>query len=148
MCCFVFSCIACVVFFFFSSRRRHTSCALVTGVQTCALPILTIDILGVVPHAPLTARFVPVREGRQAQFHRIELLAGDRPVTQAHLVLARGLDTPPCPAPQPHPAPAEVEERSFLAGDTLAGAIRQQTNQGEHIAPRPGGAWQALAENE
>src|SRR3546814_5048987 len=25
--------------FFFSSRRRHTSCALVTGVQTCALPI-------------------------------------------------------------------------------------------------------------
>src|SRR3546814_14356068 len=26
-------------FFFFSSRRRHTICALVTGVQTCALPI-------------------------------------------------------------------------------------------------------------
>src|SRR3546814_2386398 len=25
--------------FFFSSRRRHTKCALVTGVQTCALPI-------------------------------------------------------------------------------------------------------------
>src|SRR3546814_4893009 len=28
--------------FFFSSRRRHTRCALVTGVQTCALPILAI----------------------------------------------------------------------------------------------------------
>src|SRR3546814_8586655 len=28
------------VFFFFSSRRRHPRCALVTGVQTCALPIL------------------------------------------------------------------------------------------------------------
>src|SRR3546814_555702 len=27
------------LWFFFSSRRRHTSCALVTGVQTCALPI-------------------------------------------------------------------------------------------------------------
>src|SRR3546814_3709332 len=27
-------------FFFFSSRRRHTRCSLVTGVQTCALPIL------------------------------------------------------------------------------------------------------------
>src|SRR3546814_6051247 len=26
-------------FFFFSSRSRHTRCALVTGVQTCALPI-------------------------------------------------------------------------------------------------------------
>src|SRR3546814_6155291 len=28
------------MFLFFSSRRRHTSGALVTGVQTCALPIL------------------------------------------------------------------------------------------------------------
>src|SRR3546814_6590435 len=33
MCAFVGWC------FFFSSRRRHTRCALVTGVQTCALPI-------------------------------------------------------------------------------------------------------------
>src|SRR3546814_6605807 len=32
MCCYL-------IFFFFSSRRRHTRCALVTGVQTCALPI-------------------------------------------------------------------------------------------------------------
>src|SRR3546814_9007381 len=30
--------------FFFSSRRRHTSCALVTGVQTCALPICFLAI--------------------------------------------------------------------------------------------------------
>src|SRR3546814_19970327 len=30
-----------MLFFFFSSRRRHTRCALVTGVQTCALPIYT-----------------------------------------------------------------------------------------------------------
>src|SRR3546814_14880539 len=29
--------------FFFSSRRRHTRCALVTGVQTCALPISGAD---------------------------------------------------------------------------------------------------------
>src|SRR3546814_9684316 len=32
------------VFFFFSSRRRHTRCALVTGVQTCALPIYPISM--------------------------------------------------------------------------------------------------------
>src|SRR3546814_5257577 len=31
-----------LVCFFFSSRRRHTRCALVTGVQTCALPIYPI----------------------------------------------------------------------------------------------------------
>src|SRR3546814_2229546 len=33
------------VFFFFSSRRRHTRCALVTGVQTCALPICLARLL-------------------------------------------------------------------------------------------------------
>src|SRR3546814_8991342 len=32
-----------VVCFFFSSRRRHTRCALVTGVQTCALPICSFQ---------------------------------------------------------------------------------------------------------
>src|SRR3546814_19276522 len=33
-----------VVYFFFSSRRRHTRCALVTGVQTCALPIFSAPV--------------------------------------------------------------------------------------------------------
>src|SRR3546814_11041311 len=37
-------CVVMVCFFFFSSRRRHTSCALVTGVQTCALPICGGDV--------------------------------------------------------------------------------------------------------
>src|SRR3546814_12175987 len=32
------------MFFFFSSRRRHTRCALVTGVQTCALPIFREEV--------------------------------------------------------------------------------------------------------
>src|SRR3546814_4106440 len=35
-----------VVLFFFSSRRRHTRCALVTGVQTCALPIYGFVFFG------------------------------------------------------------------------------------------------------
>src|SRR3546814_5464917 len=34
--------------FFFSSRRRHTRCALVTGVQTCALPISTYAFLPII----------------------------------------------------------------------------------------------------
>src|SRR3546814_13626338 len=33
------------VCFFFSSRRRHTRCALVTGVQTCALPIFLEEMV-------------------------------------------------------------------------------------------------------
>src|SRR3546814_8266850 len=38
--------------FFFSSRRRHTRCALVTGVQTCALPICSGLLTFGVPTSP------------------------------------------------------------------------------------------------
>src|SRR3546814_1092719 len=41
--------VLCVLFF--SSRRRHTRCALVTGVQTCALPICCVSIA----HQQMTA---------------------------------------------------------------------------------------------
>src|SRR3546814_1008981 len=41
LCCSM--CISCFFYFFCSSRRRHTRCALVTGVQTCALPIWTLS---------------------------------------------------------------------------------------------------------
>src|SRR6184192_1321878 len=46
MCVFVF----CFVFFFFSSRRRHTRCRLVTGVQTCALPIFEAGANSITVH--------------------------------------------------------------------------------------------------
>src|SRR3546814_6301113 len=50
-----------VLFFFFSSRRRHTRCALVTGVQTCALPILWgTDLTTVVTGEGQTAVFITV----------------------------------------------------------------------------------------
>src|SRR3546814_13037186 len=58
-------------FFFFSSRRRHTRCALVTGVQTCALPIY----LGEELHA-FHAVLVGVAEGRA--FPAAEAVIGDR----------------------------------------------------------------------
>src|SRR3546814_18740760 len=40
---------------FFSSRRRHTRCALVTGVQTCALPISRDDVVRALDGSPLGA---------------------------------------------------------------------------------------------
>src|SRR3546814_8379207 len=54
-------------FFFFSSRRRHTRCALVTGVQTCALPISSWQID--------TVQWHPVQDEplRLALDNRIEL---------------------------------------------------------------------------
>src|SRR3546814_9475369 len=41
-----------MLLFFFSSRRRHTRCALVTGVQTCALPILSAPPSPSMPSLP------------------------------------------------------------------------------------------------
>src|SRR3546814_268385 len=54
-----------MVFFFFSSRRRHTRCALVTGVQTCALPISDIrgDHLADLPGAEQLAQPFAVDAG-------------------------------------------------------------------------------------
>src|SRR3546814_2466015 len=58
--------------FFFSSRRRHTRCALVTGVQTCALPIyyLTLAFLGV-ENFPLTVAEIPYAEGLKVKDDRL-----------------------------------------------------------------------------
>src|SRR3546814_5645210 len=55
--------------FFFSSRRRHTRCALVTGVQTCALPISRLrDAQQCALHPPSGPHFgnrpAPVRRRR------------------------------------------------------------------------------------
>src|SRR3546814_10835441 len=81
--------------FFFSSRRRHTRCALVTGVQTCALPIYdggggavrsghtAGDVLGV--GGDLHARQVDVavlhrrvqREGAVEALHVVGIVEGD-----------------------------------------------------------------------
>src|SRR3546814_8178453 len=57
MCClFVVFLLLLYCFFFFSSRRLHTSCALVTGVQTCALPIFPDANADDIDRAVLAAR--------------------------------------------------------------------------------------------
>src|SRR3546814_10460331 len=48
--------------FCFSSRRRHTRCALVTGVQTCALPISSVFEFGVPTLRADTDPVYPVRK--------------------------------------------------------------------------------------
>src|SRR3546814_8119599 len=54
--------------FFFSSRRRHTRCALVTGVQTCALPIWDRGDLG-----DLQGRRLCFRPGEGAQLLQVPI---------------------------------------------------------------------------
>src|SRR3546814_15032425 len=46
----------CFFLFFVSSRRRHTRCALVTGVQTCALPICR--------HLRITVQLIDAETGK------------------------------------------------------------------------------------
>src|SRR3546814_3623584 len=43
------------IVFVFSSRRRHTRCALVTGVQTCALPISGLSYASLLAIVPVLA---------------------------------------------------------------------------------------------
>src|SRR3546814_14051666 len=67
--------------FFFSSRRRHTRCALVTGVQTCALPIF-IALFGAAlagkPFVPLNYRLTPAETARLIErLHPVYLIVDD-----------------------------------------------------------------------
>src|SRR3546814_860908 len=62
----------CAFYFFCSSRRRHTRCALVTGVQTCALPISGVAAVEAVQTA-----FDPQRFFRDAEEQGLKLVSGD-----------------------------------------------------------------------
>src|SRR3546814_9388400 len=64
-------------FFFVSSRRRHTRCALVTGVQTCALPIFA---------AARRAEEGMERAARNLEGHRVD--RGDLAESLRHTVKA------------------------------------------------------------
>src|SRR3546814_14474046 len=86
-----------VLLFFFSSRRRHTMCALVTGVQTCALPISLdgavddvfffslvrvegldrIDVI-MTHHAGAPSRLLPILFGERAHRERKSVEEGKR----------------------------------------------------------------------
>src|SRR3546814_12487050 len=67
--CYLWSC------FFFSSRRRHTRCALVTGVQTCALPIFLAGL------GPDRLR-EPAERGRHVRVGTQDAEAGARQAAQ------------------------------------------------------------------
>src|SRR3546814_2558151 len=70
-----------VTYFFFSSRRRHTRCALVTGVQTCALPIFL----------PLRADPLAVRLQRRHKASRGELTTALEQFENAAMAVPDGM---------------------------------------------------------
>src|SRR3546814_15220437 len=61
--------------FLFSGSRRHTRCALVTGVQTCALPIYHVTLrVGATPETPLPRKPDALIVGRAADGQSLECL--------------------------------------------------------------------------
>src|SRR3546814_20737934 len=80
------------VFFFFSSRRRHTRCALVTGVQTCALPISSFAqgfCTGTIRATASITTIEAVNARRSTRFRRpLENFSGQ--VRSGHLLRSNG----------------------------------------------------------
>src|SRR3546814_5081942 len=104
--------------FFFSSRRRHTRCALVTGVQTCALPARNAASP---PRRPSTPR------GGERHSDDGGRIGGSRPpesgvrISGRELSAADSLRRRPCPhlgfvAPELSVADAAVRRRRPLIG--------------------------------
>src|SRR3546814_3948002 len=59
-----------LLLFFFSSRRRHTRCALVTGVQTCALPISAASAPALECNSERPGRLLPALPRGKVQARR------------------------------------------------------------------------------
>src|SRR3546814_18218646 len=128
--------------FFFSSRRRHTRCALVTGVQTCALPIFpkplnehaeTAEIAVAFTRAPVAGADRGISEGRRnAQLRRCSEAYRHTPARapSGHCKTRRFLSRPPVRASPSH-APAHHAPAPGSASDLR----RYATPRRSHTIP-------------
>lgn len=105
---------------------------------------MTIDILGIVPSAPLQSVTEAVRDGRQMKLHRITLSHAGRPVAQALILAARTLETPAKPLPHDHPAVEDVPQAPFLANGSLQQIVRTRPITGGVTHPGRGVVWLTL----
>src|SRR3546814_2647506 len=112
--------------FFFSSRRRHTKCALVTGVQTCALPICR-EYLVDLRKVPRRRRLVaPQREQVGKPLRHMRRVALRAPIglvaaAQRIVELQKLDDTIPAIAEQRVEALGRSEERRVGKGGVSTG---------------------------
>src|SRR3546814_8428687 len=90
--------------FFFSSRRRHTRCALVTGVQTCALPISRQLLTGGLAGRPSTRQLLTVRRAVQRVARRPRRRCARRAATAST-------------TSQPTDAPSQSRSQAPMASD-------------------------------
>src|SRR3546814_1357927 len=114
--------------FFFSSRRRHTRCALVTGVQTCALPIFVVRDRGAVGRAHLGAFTMDVDLLLPPNLQVIRRCGVVAMAINNHrifpLIVTRPYSAAPPPCSRPRPAP-----RSWRSGAGAAGGTASRTGE-------------------
>src|SRR3546814_6433396 len=115
--------------FFFSSRRRHTRCALVTGVQTCALPIspnfhwtrnLIASPDGSLLYVAVGSASNIAEYGLDKEENRADILEVN-PKTGSYRIFASGMRNPVGMAWEPHSGElwAVVNERDMLGSDLV-----------------------------
>src|SRR3546814_4798422 len=146
---FVFYTFLLFLFFFFSSIRRHPICALVTGVQTCALPIFAMigkvavervanaarrfgrpDVDAVLEHLPLQNRVDPVRHLLHQRRDGVRLLVLDDAVERLVVTVGGPLGRIRC-------EPLGIEYRLHL----VLGASTQQPHEQLAHASTPRCYW-------
>src|SRR3546814_9681022 len=107
-----------MLIFFFSSRRRHTRCALVTGVQTCALPIYAVDLFFTHSHID-HINGIPFFPALFNPANRLRLWAGHlKPDHSLKEVICAMMVAPLFPVPIDI-FTAQTTYGDFLAGETL-----------------------------
>src|SRR3546814_7256772 len=112
----------CYLVFFCTIRRRQTSCALVTGVQTCALPLaVLLDAVGESPQAPVLgaghAAAVVFEDLGEVRHQGFDLRCGDvlacddHALIESHDVLPLAVGGPALVETEP-PGPSRSEEHT------------------------------------
>src|SRR3546814_9194645 len=94
------------LYFFFSIRRRHTRCALVTGVQTCALPISSIVVTSRPSHSAMVTR-------------QLRIASPSISTVQA----------PQSPVPQPYLVPVRFDASRSAHKRGVSGSMRYSTGR-------------------
>src|SRR3546814_5005123 len=125
------------IFFFFSSRRRHTRCALVTGVQTCALPIL--DCCAAV--LPWGESSWTVMDGLAGGYVTVCVRTGMEPSklgrTRGTLMLQCSTPRRKIPRPTPPPTPAAGPEAPPPPRRNRPPLAHPHRHHGRHPTERP-----------
>src|SRR3546814_16651064 len=120
--------------FFFSSRRRHTRCALVTGVQTCALPISWPSGVQWIEAPKLFALHFP------SEFHR----RADIEAASGNIIDAVLVGQAPALGAARQEGADRIEQivHPAIAAEFLAAADRKRVEKGKSVSARvdPGGS--------